>query len=734
MKRRLVIALAGLLALTGYLCPTTGAADSDKVGGSLQLVPADVGFYQTSLRTREQLDAFAKSQAWAKLWSLPLVQAGWKEVVKQYEDEGGKLAGLRQFYAQPENKELVQLLGDAISNEVFCFGGTGWADLLDVMAQLNRANQMSQFEAAIEGQAPNDPGRQIKMMIKTLGRNADRIKIPDLVIGFRLTDAKKAESQLKRLENFLNAVFGQNPTMQGRFKRVQVNGGSYLSLSLDGQMVPWNVISFDNFEDKPGELEALKKQLMAMKISINLGVRDNFLLFAIGESTAPLVNLAAKGEGKTLGGRPEFKPLAKFADRRLTSIGYVSREMRVKLGSANANLDSLVEMARLGLAKADVPAEKRKKLESDLEAMLAEAKKASGAEGATLGFSFLTDRGSEGYSYEWTTEGRLDDSKPLTLLDHVGGTPLFATVSRMKPDPEAYKALVQWIKTAHGHFADIVAPKLEGDAKATYDKVVKELFPLLKRLDEVTANLLLPALADGQTGLVFDAKWSSKQWFDRMPAAEKPLPMLEMALVLGVSDADKLRKALGEYRTIFNEMLAKAKDFAPPGKEVPNLQIPKPQTEKAEAGELYVFSLPKDWGLDAQVAPTAGVSQSVFAVALSRAHAERLLASKPLKATGGPLANAKRPLGAATYCDWPALIDALAPWVEFGLAAIPADEIHLPLEGDLANGEKARDEIRREARVVLEVLKCFRGYTSVTYKEDGAQVTHYESVYKDLEK
>jgi hypothetical protein len=734
MKRRLVIALAGLLALTGFLCPGARAADLDKIGGSLQLIPSDVAFYQTSLRTREQLDAFAKSQAWAKLWSLPLVQAGWKEVVKQYNEEGGNLAGLRRFYDQPENKELVQLLGDALSNEVFCFGNNGWADLLDLLGQINRANQMAQLEAAIEGGGGNDPGQQIKAALKALARNSDRLKMPDLVIGFRLTDAKKAESQLKRLDALLNANLGQNPAMQGRYKRTQINGGSYLSLSLDGSLVPWDQIPFGDFEDKAGEFDGLKRQLKALKLSINLGIRDDFLLFAIGESTAPLLNLGAKGEGKTLAGRPELKPLAKFADRRLTSIGYVSREMRVKLASANTNFDNLVEMARLGLAKADVPEEKRKKLESDLQAMIAEMKKASTGEGATLGFSFLTDRGAEGYSYEWTKEGRLDDSKPLTLLNHVGGTPLFAAVGRTKPDPEAYKALVQVIQTAHEHFKDIVLPKLDDEAKGYYQKAAKELFPLLKRLDEVTSNLLLPALADGQAGVVIDAKWTSKQWFNRMPAADKPLPMLEAALVLGVSDADKFRQALSEYHTIVNELLAKAKDFAPPGKDIPNIQVPKPQSEKAEAGNLYVFPLPKDWGLDAQVAPTAGLSQSVFAVALSRAHAERLLASKPLKTDGGPLADSKRSLGAATYCDWPALIDALTPWVEFGLAAIPADEVHLPLEGDLASGEKAKEEIRREARVVLEVLKCFRGFSSATYREGDTQVTHYESVYKDLGK
>jgi hypothetical protein len=33
---------------------------------------------------------------------------------------------------------------------------------------------------------------------------------------------------------------------------------------------------------------------------------------------------------------------------------------------------------------------------------------------------------------------------------------------------------------------------------------------------------------------------------------------------------------------------------------------------------------------------------------------------------------------------------------------------------------------------VLEILKCFSGYASITYAEDGVFITHHESVWQDL--
>ena len=72
--------------------------------------------------------------------------------------------------------------------------------------------------------------------------------------------------------------------------------------------------------------------------------------------------------------------------------------------------------------------------------------------------------------------------------------------------------------------------------------------PLFKRLDQVTGTMLLPALADGQVGFVIDAKWTSKQWIKAIPPTEKALPLPEFGIVLGVSNAEQLRKAMTDYR------------------------------------------------------------------------------------------------------------------------------------------------------------------------------------------
>src|SRR5262249_46646785 len=154
-----------------------------------------------------------------------------------------------------------------------------------------------------------------------------------------------------------------------------------------------------------------------------LGVRDGYLLLAVGPSTAALTRLGGKGE--RLADRPELKPLRKFADKRLTSVGYVSKDFKARLAAANTgNFDGMLNMAKDGLAKAGLPADKRKAIEKDLADLAGDLKQAVPEAGASVSFTFWTGRGFEGYTYDYTKYTDVEGSRPLTLLDHVGGDPI----------------------------------------------------------------------------------------------------------------------------------------------------------------------------------------------------------------------------------------------------------------------------------------------------------------------
>lgn len=707
------------LGLSGSACAAEKKSDS-----SLALIPADAAYYSALLRNREQIAAIAKSKAWTKIQQMPLFQLAWGYAKSQYSEDGGQLAPLRQWVEQDENRQLLDVLIEALSDDVFLYGGASWVNFSNLMAQVNTARYLGLARGFLKGKgkldsedAQKDP---LRAVLRVLARNPDKLRLPNLVLGFRITSTKKAEAQIKRLEDLLNAVAAQEPKLAGRVKRVKIGGGNFLTLNLDGSLLPWEEIPIKDLEEAAGEFDGVTAKLKELKLSIALGVRDNYLLLSLGADTSILTKLG--GTGKRLADVPEIQPLVRAAEKRITSISYSSKALNASSGISQKDVQDFTLLARQGLEAAGVPDEKRKAIAKDVAALLEEMQKAQPRRGASLDFSFLSARGSETYEYEYGEFPDDDGSKPLTLLQHLGGNPIFATVGRSKGALEQYRGFAQVIQSAWGHAEPLLVEKLDKEQKQVYQKVRDKLLPIVKRFDEVTSQMLLPALADGQTALVIDAKWKSKQWQGDIPAMEEAMPMLELGLIVGVSDAELLEKAVKSYRKIAEDIVAAARELSP-GNDVPPIKMPQAEVKTLKAGKLFVFRLPAEWKLDAQVSPTAGLSKSVGVFALSTKHAERLLSRKPLKIEGGPLADAKRPLAGATYFDWPALVEAIKPWVAFGAKQANLDQL-LP-------GGAAGVNLLDQVRTVLDALKVFHLCTSATSIEKGVRITHSETVYRD---
>ncbi|MFL5244431.1 MAG: hypothetical protein ACJ8FY_20210 [Gemmataceae bacterium] len=718
------IAVIALMSVALGQPPAARAQALDKLDNSLKLVPENAAFYSSMLRNKEQIEIVAKSKAWAKLMSIPAIQQGWEMAKGEWANPNGKMAPLVQWYSDPENQELVALLGDMGSQEMFIYGGEGWVPFTQLISQVfGTMRYGSLFSQATGVVVP--PGAEMqqraRLILNALAENVDKIKTPELLIGFKLANPKAGVSQIDRLEKILNGLALFVPVLKDRVKKEKVGGTEMLTLVLDGSMVPWEQLPIKQFEEKEGQYDAVIKRLTEAKISIGLGVRDGYLLFSIGDSFDHVSKL---GQGKHLLNRPEFKPLAKFAEQRLISLSYISKGMSAVIGTTKKDLDDMAEGLSSAIPSDAVPEEKRKQIKADLQDLAKDIKSLMGEPGASMSFSFLSNRGIEGYSYQGGDHKDVEASKPLTLFDHLGGSPILAVVGRNKYQPENYQMFVKWCKKAHGYVDELVVPKLDPQQKDIYDKVTKLVNPLLGRLDQATGKMLIPALADNQGALVIDGKISSKQWHKELPATEKPMPVPELAIVMSVTDAELLKKAAAEYRAVFNEFFAGLRDIVPDKESFPEIKIPEPQVEKAKSGTLYFIPLPNELGVDKQIVPTAGLSEKVCALALTKAHAERLLAATPLKVEGGPLADTKRSLAKAVYFSWPAMMDLAEPWVEFGIHASGVARMAPNLNPD---------DVVKQVKIGFEVLKVFRVYTSCSYLEDGALVTHSETVIKDLD-
>jgi hypothetical protein len=290
---------------------------------------------------------------------------------------------------------------------------------------------------------------------------------------------------------------------------------------------------------------------------------------------------------------------------------------------------------------------------------------------------------------------------------------------------------VKWIKKGYTYFEEFGVPQMSDAEREQFKHVMDFATPQIKRIDHATRTMLIPALADGQTGFVLDADITSKRWHKEMPPAPDGLPMLEVALVFGVSDAELLKKGMNEYLAVAQAVADKLKEVNP-GSLPADYRVPDPRTREVSGGTIYSYELPADAGVDPQIQPAAALSKTVAVLSLSPKQAERILQQSTLNSD---LVASRKNLGSAMVFDFAGLLDAIRPWVEYGVkyyavGVSPGEDISQKLNA--LENEPQMKFVLGDIRTGAEILKCFRGSTSITYLEDGATVTKSVTRIEDL--
>src|SRR4029079_16177902 len=158
-----------------------------------------------------------------------------------------------------------------------------------------------------------------------------------------------------------------------------------------------------------------------------------------------------------------------------------------------------------------------------------------------------------------------------TLLDHVGGDPVLYYAGRSKYSPDRFNLVVRFLKRAYYYLDKYAAMQFAGDNLQRYTTYRDAALPHLERLEKITSDKVIPSFKDGQGALVVDAKAKSKSWSFFLPASDKELPMLELALVYGVSDAAMPRGAVDEYFAVVKDLLDALHKARP--EEIPEIPL-----------------------------------------------------------------------------------------------------------------------------------------------------------------
>ena len=707
----------GVVAL---LAPTPVAAQSDVFKDSaLHFIPADAAFYASLQRNKEQFEALKNSKAWARLKELGYMQ----DLIREIQNS----PPFQQWQFVQQNPQLQALINvglDGLANEIFFYGDAEWTQVGRAAQDLSMAMNTAQIQAALSGGNPQQA--QLKALIEALSGLPEDAKIPLTIVGFKFSQQQNVQvvkQLLTQAETQLTMLVAREETLAGSVHRKTIGQGDYVYLDLKGEMIPWDEAADeigDVFEDE-ADFENFKKRISKMTLSAGIGVYDQYLVVFIASSADSLAKL---GSSQSLAGVAELAKLKPFADKRITAVSYVSDHYMKKVAGIETQLRQFSSLADSVISALPIRESQQKELRNDFDSLTKQLAEKLPQPGAQVSFSWLNGSGYEYRSYNWG-DLMLDSSKPLDVLEHVGGNPIGFIAARSHYEPENYELFVNFVKKAFHHTDAIVNTQLEGREKKLYDEVKKQFIPLFVRLDEANRKFFNPALGGQSSAIVLDAKTKSNSWHAFLPAADEPLPMIELGVVCRLSDHEKYLKGAKEYFDVTQEIANRLSDlssgefsdlFPSP---IPRITIPEPETRDVANGKIFYYSLPLQFGLDQQIALNMGVNDDVAAFSLIPKFSARLMEKTSLSSKLQMFQD--RPLGSCYYLHFAGLIDSLLPWIDYGA-----------MIGGQISTRAANDPIE-DLTETMKLLKCFDSCWGMTHKDGNVWTSEGRIVIKDIE-
>jgi hypothetical protein len=764
----------GLCSLAAVVATGAVAAVPKELAGSgVATVPADAAFFSSALRIEEQVQRFVGSNAFARLKELPVLKRALDSWQEQEEMPGSPVSMFLTFLELPENEQAVALLADMVATDTFLYGEPSCIAFVKLIKLLQRAQQTAQMlggaggdaileleelemieededvEAALGGPRILPVGRQVELdldvpigagqsqaVLAALAENLDLVVVPDLVWGFKTTKQEAGEFQIKRLEVLAKMLVETVPDLAGSLARRTLPGGEVVTFTLDAGLLPWSEIAED-IADEVGDSEQLDRvidHIQDLDVVVALGVLDDWVVLSVGGSADHLEKLVLPGsKGRSLLETDPFKPLREDAARPLTAISYMSKPLAEAVAASPEDLDPLARGLAAQVASGAVPPDAGAEGLALLEEIREEYGRRLSEPGGWMAYSFVTETGFEGYAWDWSQNTPFDGGERLSLVDHVGGSPAAVAITRFRSDPDLLGVLAGLARGGWALAEEHARPTMADDEGERFDAFKEKIAPLGGRLVEILADKIGAALADGQVGMVIDAKATTTKPQQALPASAEPLPILEPAIVLPLADRKLFVEGLNDLFVLGDDLVDRIREIDPDAVP-PAYEIPEPEREKVAGGSVWTFAIP-DAGLDEQVKPTIAVGDQAVVFSLVPSQAARMLTAKPLE-TGARLADIGQPLAGLAAADVPALVDTIEPWVvyltRYGSVQQREgwvdDELELSADDETEEASEALEHVS----VVFEVARCLRGAAVEATARDGATVSHWRNEIRDL--
>jgi hypothetical protein len=738
---------------------------------SLELVSADVAFYSGFYNLKDLVQSVVESRAVQRLKGLellPVLKRLVEETIAEASDEGMQGASLgawslEQFQERLQNpavQEILAVLADMHSQEVFVAGDETWSRLSLTYSQLGMLRSLSGIVANIaqvseEGDVESLSREEIlsQLLEEYLSKVEEAIQVPRLVIGWRARDVERVATQINMLRGLLGVTAMGVPQLAGRVRNEVIDGTDFTLIVISGTDVPWEEILTARrqpVEFSPEEIAQLEPEIAAaimadaeppaflfrlverlrdLQLVIALGMRDDWVLLGLGPDVE-MLKLPA--EDRRLSQRAEVREILARVEGKPNALSYASGSWRGGSSQELSALDVARDVFFSWAERQKFPKEVQSRLEKlrgDLERLEKIAAKSERKQGASVAVSWCSSRGLEELILSWA-EGGDSAPEPLGVLQFLGGDPIAAMAVGRVPLVDIYE-FVAW--GAEIWMEPLLRASEEGfefedeQERRTRRNILARLRYLGGEFDHWMRTDLLPAFEPGEMAFLLDAKMKSRQPVAGLPYSEKPLPVPELALVVTVRDRSKLEKAFQEGKDLWAQLWQILEDSD--GPELEELGLPPVECRETPAGRVCQISLETpNMEFDPRLRPTLIVGEKVLVLCLSAETAERLLQAKPLEPVG-LLEEPNKPRSLGGFLSFHRLWDAVELWAQH-LTSEALRESEGLREGD----REILDAWNHDLKVIFALFRCLRSISvEVTRERPSLTVTRTLVEIRDLE-
>jgi hypothetical protein len=723
-------------ALAILLCSSFAVSAEPALSG-VEMVPADAAFFSSSLRLKQQYEMVRDSNAMKAILDLPAVKMGLDQLEDMQSMPGSPLSMASTFLELPDNKQAVELLTDMMSHDTFVYGEPSCIKFTKVLMAIQRANQMSSLSQAVAESDGDDVSlgedAAARLLFQALADHIDDLVLPDIVWGFQTSMEDAATAQLARVEMLLNFVVQTQPMLADALSRESVEGGELLVLTLSGELVPWENLGLDAYSDDPDTVDKVNDKLRSLNLVIGLGTIGDRFVISIGNSVDHLAKLSQSSDGTSLITTDAFGPYRDAKGAEITSVGYLSEDFVAAISPTGDDLRMLAQFAEPMAAKAELPEEAGGEAKRGLEQMAADYEAMLPKPGAWMCFAYATETGFAGETWNWSSNVALDASQPLSILSHVGGSPLAVIASRTSVDALHLETFAGWYTKAAGFFEKYLVDKMDEDDREKYGDAMTTYGPLLDDLVNTVHTKFMPALADRQVALVLDDETKVQRLQADLPSSADALPIVEPAIVLGLADAALFKEGLNDLFELADKLVNVIREEDPSA--VPaGYRIPDPVEATVDGGTVWSFPIPPA-KLAKEIAPAIGLGKDVVVFSLTTGQAGRLLTATDLE-TGAALGNFEKPLGTVAAADLPALIDVIEAWLVFGAryASVQMREGMVDADVELSSSDTSPmiAPFFEQLQVGLEACRCLKACVAEQTVEQGVTVTRWKNLIEDM--